>query len=145
MGQEGRYLVEIQFTIPGEPEGQGRPRGTRDGHFYTPTKTREYVGMIKMLAFEQMKSRQPMTGPCRVQIIAYQSIAASISLKQKTQMLFGLILPTKKPDLDNIIKAILDGCSKIVFDDDKQVTTINAQKCYSDKPRIEVKIIFGDA
>ena len=48
------------------------------------------------------------------------------------------IRPTGKPDIDNIIKAVLDGLNGVAFKDDAQVVFISAQKLYSDTPRLVV-------
>ena len=48
--------------------------------------------------------------------------------------------PESKPDLDNIIKAVLDGCNGVVFRDDKQVVSIHAAKEYGEAPGVEVII-----
>ena len=42
--------------------------------------------------------------------------------------------PTKKPDLDKLVRAILDSLTGIVWGDDAQVTCINADKGYDDEP-----------
>jgi Holliday junction resolvase RusA-like endonuclease len=46
----------------------------------------------------------------------------------------------KRPDLDNVIKAIADGSNKIAFHDDSQICRIIAEKHYSETPRVEVKL-----
>ena len=52
----------------------------------------------------------------------------------------GLILPTKKPDADNIAKAILDALNGLAYYDDAQVVHLEVQKRYSNEPRAEVFI-----
>jgi Holliday junction resolvase RusA-like endonuclease len=37
-----------------------------------------------------------------------------------------------KPDLDKLVRAILDGLTGVLFDDDKQVVDLHARKCYAD-------------
>ena len=48
---------------------------------------------------------------------------------------------TKRPDIDNLAKAILDGLNGIAYTDDNQVAELEIQKLYSDKARTEVEII----
>ena len=43
------YCIEIE--VEGQPQGKARPRMSRNGHVYTPTKTREYEGRIKAAAW----------------------------------------------------------------------------------------------
>ena len=52
----------------------------------------------------------------------------------------GLILPTKKPDADNIAKAILDALNGLAFYDDAQVVYLQVSKRYSNEPRAVVFI-----
>ena len=60
--------------------------------------------------------------------------------KKRQQMLAGLIRPTKKPDLDNVIKSILDALNKVAYHDDTQIVSLSMEKFYSDSPRVEVTI-----
>ena len=64
----------------------------------------------------------------------------STSKKKRQQMLAGLIRPTKKPDLDNVIKSILDALNKVAYHDDTQIVSLSVEKFYSDSPRVEVAI-----
>jgi Holliday junction resolvase RusA-like endonuclease len=52
----------------------------------------------------------------------------------------GELRPTKKPDLDNLIKGIKDGCNKIIWHDDSQIVDMTMRKFYSEQPRAEVMI-----
>ena len=55
-------------------------------------------------------------------------------------MLQNKVRPTKKPDIDNIIKAVLDALNGIAYKDDTQVVQVMAQKKYADKAFVEVAI-----
>jgi Holliday junction resolvase RusA-like endonuclease len=87
-----------------------------------------------------MKGAPPLKGAVSFKIAAHFPIAASASQKKREDMLTGEIPMTKKPDLDNVIKACLDGVNEIAFVDDAQVICIKAAKLYSEAPRLEVKI-----
>jgi crossover junction endodeoxyribonuclease RusA len=41
---------------------------------------------------------------------------------------------TAKPDLDKLIRAALDALTGIIYQDDSQVVSISATKCYCDSP-----------
>ena len=62
-------------------------------------------------------------------MIAYLPIPKSFPERKRMQALAGAIRPPK-PDLDNILKTVLDGCNRIVYEDDKQVYSIWARKVY---------------
>jgi len=52
----------------------------------------------------------------------------------------GVLRPTTKPDIDNLVKGIKDSLSKVLGYDDSQITELVARKLYSDNPRAEVTI-----
>ena len=55
----------IVFTVPGEPQGKGRPRIGRVGQharMFTPAKTVAYEGLVALAAQEAMQGRDiPVT------------------------------------------------------------------------------------
>ena len=53
-------------------------------------------------------------------------------------MLAGTVKPTKRPDLDNFLKAVVDGCNGILFRDDAQVTKIIVEKIYASEQGVDV-------
>ena len=55
-------------------------------------------------------------------------------------MLDNKISPTKKPDIDNIIKIILDAMNKMAFRDDCQITKLEVEKKYAIEEKIYVEI-----
>ena len=55
-------------------------------------------------------------------------------------MLENKINPIKKPDIDNIVKIILDAMNEIAFKDDTQITKLNVEKKYSETESVFVKI-----
>lgn len=42
-----------------------------------------------------------------------------------------VIYPTKRPDLDKLVRATIDACSGVAFNDDTQVVAITASKLYA--------------
>jgi len=57
-----------------------------------------------------------------------------------TLVVDGVLRPTTKPDIDNLVKGIKESLSKVLWYDDSQVTELVARKLYSDNPRAEVTI-----
>ena len=47
---------------------------------------------------------------------------------------------TKKPDVDNIIKVVLDALNKVAYQDDTQVVEVIAIKRWSNESRLKVII-----
>lgn len=131
----------ILIEIPGPPVGKGRPRFTRLGRIYTPKKTREYESRIKSAFLTS--GEKPFKTDTRLiaTVFAYLPVPSSLAMKLKRK-LFGEP-HCKKPDLDNIVKAVFDGLNGIAFDDDSKIWMFSARKEYSDNPRTVV-IITGE-
>lgn len=133
----------VKFTVYGEPKGKGRPRFRRMGNFvqtYSSDVTINYENLVKIIFLENCEERFLDSQPLEMNIIIYQSIPSSTSKKKQKQMRDGIIRPTKKPDCDNIIKAILDGLNKVAYKDDTQIVKLFCEKFYSDEPRVEILI-----
>ncbi len=52
---------------------------------------------------------------------------------------------TKKPDLDKLIRTVLDALTGVVFDDDSQVTMISASKGYAEPGHPPSVTVFVEA
>lgn len=128
----------IQFTIPGDVQAQQRPRVTRNGTF-DPKESKDYKSFVRLVAAEHAPG-QLITAPLKLTINVYRKIPKSFSKKKHQQALDGVLVPTTKPDIDNLAKGIKDGLSKVLWHDDSQVVELVARKWYSDNPRAEVTI-----
>lgn len=123
----------IFLIIDGEPMGKQRPRVTKFGT-HTPEKTVNYETLVKELFVINKLTK--LNGYIEANITAYFSIPKSTSKKKHQLMLDGILRPTKKPDLDNIAKIVLDALNKLAYDDDSQVIKLIIDKFYSDNPRV---------
>jgi Holliday junction resolvase RusA-like endonuclease len=132
----------ISFTIEGAPVPKGRPRFTRTGHTFTPTKTRQYEALVTARAREAMVGKRKIEKPnaVRVDILAVFPVPASWSKKRRLAALQGVDHHVSKPDLDNVQKAILDSMNGIVFEDDSQVIDSRTRKAYGPEPGVKVFI-----
>ena len=128
----------MEFTILGKVVAKGRPRFTRQGHTYTPKRTRDYEKLVKLTAMKHFK--RPLTTPLRVEITVCKTPPKSWSKKKKVDAIAGVIKPTVRPDVDNYVKSILDGCDGVVFEDDKQIVELLASKVYSEEDKAIFKI-----
>lgn len=136
----------LSFVVPGQPVPKGRPRFARVGGFvkaYTPDKTRAYERLVHdYAAIEVIRAKPivfPLICPLRVVLNAYMTIPVSWAKKKHHDAINGLILPTSKPDFDNLLKT-LDGLNGLVWNDDAQIVDGRAIKRYSENPRMEVDI-----
>ncbi|KEX95155.1 endodeoxyribonuclease RusA [Pseudomonas putida] len=134
----------VSFVVPGEAVGKGRPRvSTIGGHarLFTPKKTANYETLIALAAQAAMQGRDLIVGPVLVEMRIFVSVAASWSKKKTAEALQGLVMPTKKPDADNVLKAICDGINGIVFKDDVQVVNVSMSKRFGETPGVLVRVI----
>lgn len=135
--------MEIMFLIPGKAVGKGRPRFARRGSFtttYTPEKTASYESLIKVVASAAMQGKQLIENPVEININIHSIPPKSWSKKKQLEAFAGLVLPTVKPDADNIIKSICDAINGIVWRDDTQAVRGSWSKIYSDREYVGVTI-----
>jgi Holliday junction resolvase RusA-like endonuclease len=135
--------MTLEFRVPGDPRGKGRPRfSSAGGHVrtYTDDKTASYENLVSLAAARALDGAAPFGGPVSVYMRAEFSIPAGANATKRAAMLAGEIEPTKLPDLDNVLKAVLDGCNRVAFTDDKLVTHIHAVKVYGATPGVTVTI-----
>ena len=88
--------MTLHFTIPGKPQGKGRPKFVRTGQFvrtYTPEQTVSYEALIQHYAMQA--GAQPSTLPVEIRIVAYYDIPKSKPKKYVMQALAGDIVPQK--------------------------------------------------
>lgn len=136
-------MTSVSFTIPGEPQGKGRPRvGKIGGHarMFTPAKTAAYEVLIAHAAQQAMAGAAPLDCACAVQVSITVSVPASWSKKKQAAALLGEVLPTKKPDADNVVKAVFDGMNGVVWRDDVQAVDLAVRKRYGATPGVFVRV-----
>lgn len=139
----------ISFQIPGQPIAKGRPRFARRGNFtvaYTPEKTVGYENLVKFAAAEAMAGAVPSEKPISLELLLELQIPMSWSKAKQERAKSGAVRATKKPDADNVLKAIKDACNGIVWRDDAQVVDITIKKLYAVSPcaRVFIHELVGD-
>ena len=130
-----------EFEVPGKVIGKGRPRlNSYTGVVYTPTRTKDYESLVEQYFLLKYPQFKVLEGRIKVSIIAYFSIPKTTKKADINEMLENNISPTKKPDIDNIVKSILDSMNKFAFKDDNQITKLEVEKKYSIEDKVYVKI-----
>lgn len=136
--------MEIKFTVLGDPQGKDRPRAARRGSavaIYTPRRTEEYERQIAQeYRAAARKYKFPDNAKLGMALEIYQSIPKHTSQVRRRLMLRGDIRPTKKPDIDNVTKVVMDALNGLAYTDDKFIVSCSAEKFYGEKPRVEVQI-----
>ena len=136
----------ITFAVPGQPQGKGRARvGKVNGHarLFTPGKTVAYEGLVAHAAQQAMGGLGLFEGPCMVSMDIVCQVPASWSAKKQAQAINGTLRPVTKPDIDNVEKAIFDGCNGVVWRDDVQVVDVRKSKRYGPVPGVTVVIAYA--
>lgn len=135
--------TQVVFFVPGTPVGKGRPRAFRMDkgvRMFTPEKTANYESLVATAAHAAMEGRAPILTACEATMEIRLQVPASWSKKKQAQALDGLMFPTKKPDVDNVVKAIFDALNGIVWGDDVQVVGLAVSKRYDAIPGVLVGI-----
>lgn len=130
-----------EFEVIGDIKGKARPRvNTYTNRAYTPTNTKDYEMLIKQYFKIKYPKYVPLENRVSVKILAQFKIPKNTSKKNAENMLNGNISPTKKPDIDNIVKIILDALNTMAFKDDNQITKLEVEKIYGEQEKILVKV-----
>lgn len=130
-----------EFEVPGKIVGKGRPRlNTYTGIVYTPTKTKDYELLLEQYFLLKYPKFKMLEDRVKVSILAYFAIPKSTKKADAKEMLENSISPTKKPDIDNVVKIVLDSMNKFAFKDDTQITKLEIEKRYGVDEKICIRI-----
>ena len=117
------------YVLLGKPMACPRPRATRQGRIYMP---KEYTAHKKAIT-EDLTRQFLLQNHTQITEAAHIEIVF-VYPRPKSLKGDGLQIKTTKPDLDNIIKTILDAITGAkIWRDDNLVTSINAIKYYGPK------------
>ena len=135
----------IHFKIEGKPVPQGRPRAVRMGagvRMYDPPKSKVYKQMVaaKVRSYMKINGIQTITEPLAVHLNFYFTPPKSYSKKRIRAIEAKEELFTKKPDVDNLAKSILDSCNNLLFKDDSQIIGLTIGKHYGHEDYVDVKV-----
>lgn len=129
------------FEIPEKAIGKQRPRYSSKTHrMYTPTATRSFEEKVKWSFTQKYNVTTELSEkPFKAKITAVFEPPKSLSNKKKEELI-DKIDYTKKPDADNIAKAILDSLNGLAYKDDSQVSELLVQKDYGTENKIIVEL-----
>ena len=132
--------MEFKFFIPGKPVGKGRPRFTTfkgRAIAYTPKTTKEAEKLCRDAFLDLYENCEPLRTPVQISIHAVFRVPSDFSKAKKQLVYDRKIVPSKKPDLDNIVKLVLDAMNGLAFTDDANVVSISALKRFVRNPEEE--------
>ena len=127
----------ISFEFYSVPIAKQRPRFGR-GTVYTPASTKSWEMAIGQLCKAAM-NEPIMAGAVSVKItITERYLDSWPKWKVDAKDHIG---NTKKPDLDNILKTVLDGMNGVAYFDDSQVVALNVVKSFSEETKTSVEVL----
>lgn len=132
-------MTTLSFRVYGFPVAQGRPRLTTIGghaRAYDPGKSRDWKRTVHSEAskiVEATPGLYPLQGPLSMALVFHL-------LRPKT-LPKRITKHVKRPDCDNLAKAVKDACSGCLYRDDAQVFELVVKKQYSEQPGVEISIM----
>lgn len=134
--------MKREFTAPGKPVAKGRPiasRGRPGQKFVrmrTPKKTLMFENYVRERYLTKYLNGPLMEGPLEISVVAVFGVPKSWPKKRRAAARWKI----STPDLDNIVKAVVDALNEVAFHDDAQVVRITAEKRYGARPQTRVVI-----
>lgn len=133
----------MKLVINEPPIPQSRPRfDSRNKRAYEKSNIKSYKQRIGYAARKEFKKPIERDIPLEINMKFYMPIPQYLSKIKKNRLMLEKEVKyvTKKPDIDNLLKAILDGLNGIAYFDDGQVVKLSVEKVYSFNPRTEIEI-----
>jgi len=137
----------IELDIPGEPQGKQRAKARMFGKgqkrhvmTYTPEKTVSYETFIKELFAIKYPDFEPVESALEMNLVLWLMIPTSASNKKKQLMEAGKLRPKKRPDNDNVLKAVMDALEGLAYKNDSQIVDTSTRKYYAKKPCLGIMI-----
>lgn len=139
-----KFENHVELIVPGKAQAKGRPKFVRRGRFvqtYTDKKTLTAESQIKK-RFKSLNNRPKIAKDTPVSIEVNFEMPIPVSLSKKKQEAINLKPTLSKPDLDNLVKLILDALNKVAYKDDALITELVCRKYYSRNPKSIIKINY---
>jgi Holliday junction resolvase RusA-like endonuclease len=88
--------------------------------------------------------RWPDSAYISVDVTAVYPIPKSATKASLAAIQAGRILPKRKPDIDNVLKVVLDSLNGIAYKDDSQVVMVTGRKIYGHEPKLIIEMKGSD-
>lgn len=127
----------LQFTITGTPIPQGSKRHVGNGRMIEANpKLRPWRAVVTQAALQALGNQQPFSKT--------DGITVELAFFVPRPKTVNRSMPTVKPDIDKLARAILDGITDAgIWPDDSQVVKLQASKNYTSDTlgKVLVKIL----
>lgn len=143
MTHDSKKCIEIVLNIT--PKGKRRTKAAvinGHAHVYKDSEQARYEHELQIMLLPFLP-RESILGPVLLGVKAFMPMPKKKSLAWQTDAKKGIIRPTSKPDLDNLIKNITDCLMRVGFFGDDSVIVgylPGTGKYYSTTPRWEIEI-----
>lgn len=127
-------MSSINCRIYGCPVPQGRPRFQKIGNFVKPYDPQESKSWK-----ETVKSQVIDRGGATI-LDGALTMTLRFHLPRPKSLPKKVTHHTKKPDVDNLVKAIKDALRGICYNDDSQIVDLHAHKEYHEQPGVTIQI-----
>ena len=133
-------MKQFELTVLGDPVPQGRPRafvpkGQTRPRVYDPNNARKWKHQLRYAAQQavektdfEMWRETPLT------------LVLTFYLHRPKSLPKRILYPYKRPDLDNLEKAVMDGLQGVVFDDDSRIVAKQTLKAFHPEGKVGVWI-----
>ena len=128
------------FEIHTIPKPQKQTKFSYKGA-YDPSK--EYKTALQW-QIKPYAPSNPILGPVRVHISFFLPIPKITPSMRRKQMINGLCVPWRRPDLDNLAYTVTNAMQDIIYKDDSQIIDLVLSKRYAEIPKIVIKILEMD-
>ena len=124
--------INIEFTVPGIPRPRGSKRQVGKGRMIEVSKlVANWRSLVSLQAYAEMVGKDVIRKPHVVAIRAEFFFDRPKSHYTTTGLRATAVNGhTGRPDVDKLLRALLDGMTGIVFEDDSQVRIDCAAKYY---------------
>jgi Holliday junction resolvase RusA-like endonuclease len=136
MIEDGSNADLIEFFVAGEPVPQGSTKSfyiEKLNRVVTTHGNRNTDRWRHRIANEAQRCNEdrPLSFYCEDRNLGYV-VRMQFHFTKPKSMPKKRNLNTKRPDLDKLVRAVLDGITGVLIPDDAQVISISALKCYCD-------------
>ena len=128
-------MTNCRFWVAGDPKPQPRARATvrgRHARMYNPSTADEWKAAVKSMANYAGLGIEPIVGPISLEL-EFRFKRPVSHLTKKGELAAGAPrLHIKRPDADNLAKAVMDALTDIgVWRDDSQVMRLKVSKYWT--------------
>lgn len=138
----------VRIVLAGAPEPyRERQRAFQTGktgkpitYSYKVGATRHYQNWLRDAAMKAMNGRVAFDCPVVMTMTAYMPIPSTLRKAERLLAEQELLPVGRRPDTTQLLKAIEDACTNVVWTDDARICDHILKRRYSPRPRIEIEV-----